>query len=560
MIVTNPIQAAIAAGELPRAGARVSIVVAGSPRGHEGELAALRRACIADAFVGVCRARGVSVDVAGDDRDTDEDVHRWMQSAFMSLVKRDLAHWRDEDSGGGRWYLRASAYDEENDRRLSELIGWKPAAVATQAELLGRTDGVELNAATLDGSTTLRVFTPHADAIDDTAFVAVSPSCPAVEKLVRDLPLGEDGVVETGAMVIVPGVARPVPLVISAHVQERFGPTAVLGVPAVNAEDALIAERLTPLKTGSWRIASKPVDPRPAVRFRPREIALSDRDAVGPFVPVVRCRRCGPVPVDDSTRDSTCPGCGEAVGDGRQRVVFGSMGAWSAMRSGAPALSVRSAGSDLDILAERTIAKALRDAVDASEPTDGEPHGPTVIVGDVTAEQSASPKEHSGNAGDAMRFALLYAAAPSKPICWRDDVVRHCSRFLERLSSYAEPRLAFAATSDDHKSAREVIREHRPLAKWSRIAAERVTENLAAVETHRATRNVMMLFERIENFECRLAVKRGDGLEDADRAAIASALLTLAQLLSPLAPDTAQGLWERGGMPGLVAERWPLPE
>jgi leucyl-tRNA synthetase len=560
MTVTDPIQAAIAAGELPQAGARVSVVVAGSPRGREGELAALRRTYIADAFVGVCRARGASVDIARDDRDTDEDVHRWMQSAFMSLVKRDLAHWRDEDSGRGHWYLRASAYDNENDRRLSELVGWKPAAVATQAELLGRTDGVELDVATLDGSTTLRVFTPHADAIGETAFVAVSPSCPAVEKLVRDLPLGEDGVAETDVTVIVPGAARPVPLVISARVQERFGPTAVFGVPSANAEDALIAKRLTPLNGSGWRIALKPVDPRPAVRFRPREIVLSDRDAAGPFVPVVRCRQCGPVPVDDSTGDSTCPDCGEAVGDGPQHIVFGSMGVWSAMRSGAPALSVRSAGSDLDILTERTIAKALRDAVDASEPTDGEPHGPTVIVGDVTAEQSASPKAHSGNAGDAVRFALLYSAAPSKQICWRDDVVRHCSRFLDRLSSYAEPRLAFAAASDDHRSAREAIREHRPLAKWSRIAAERVTENLAAVDTHRATRNVMMLLQRIEDFECRLAVKRGDGLDDADRAAIASALLTLVQLLSPLAPDTAQGLWERGGMPGLVAEHWPLPE
>ncbi len=560
MSATDPIQAAIAVGELPQAGARVAVVVVGPPQGYEGELAAFRRACVADAFAGVCRATGASVEVAGYDRDTDEDVQRWMRSAFMSLVDRDLAHWRDENLGGGHWYLRAAAYDEENDRRLDELVGWRPAAVATQAALLGRTDGVELDVATLDGSTTLTVFTPHADAIGDTAFVAASPACPAVEKLARDLPLYEDGVVETDTTVIVPGVACPVPLVISAHVHEHFGPTAVLGVPTANAEDALIAERLAPMKTGSWRIAVKSVVPRPAVRFRPHEIVLSAHDAAGPLVPIVRCPQCGPVPIDDSTRDSTCPRCGEAVGGGLQRVVLGSMGVWSAMRSGAPALSVRSAGSDLDILAERTIAKALRDAIDGSEPTDGEPHGPTVIVGDVATERSASPREHLDDAGDAVRFALLYAAAPSKQICWRDDVVRHCSRFLERLCSYAEPRLAFAAASGDRKPVREVSRDHRRLAKWSRIAAERVTENLTAVDTHRATRNVMMLLERIENFECSLAAKRSDGLEDADHATIASALFTLVQLLSPLAPDTAQGLWERGGMPGLVAERWPLPE
>ncbi len=47
-----------------------------------------------------------------------------------------------------QWYLRISAYVEENDRRLEELAAsgiWDENALASQRFVLGRVDGVELD-------------------------------------------------------------------------------------------------------------------------------------------------------------------------------------------------------------------------------------------------------------------------------------------------------------------------------------------------------------------------------------------------------------------------------
>src|ERR1039457_1173088 len=49
-----------------------------------------------------------------------------------------------------QWYLRVSAYVEENDRRLDDLAGggrWDEVALASQRFVLGRVDGVEVDLA-----------------------------------------------------------------------------------------------------------------------------------------------------------------------------------------------------------------------------------------------------------------------------------------------------------------------------------------------------------------------------------------------------------------------------
>src|SRR5580692_607650 len=87
-----------------------------------------------------------------------------------------------------QWYLRVSAYVQENDRRLEELAEsgiWDESALASQRFVLGRVDGVEIDltrpagpsAAADDAAPTgedggpLTVFTPHGDALARARFV-----------------------------------------------------------------------------------------------------------------------------------------------------------------------------------------------------------------------------------------------------------------------------------------------------------------------------------------------------------------------------------------------------
>src|SRR6202042_2647255 len=63
------------------------------------------------------------------------------------------------------WFLRISAYTQENDRRLDELGTngkWGEVARASQRFVLGRVDGVEVDLHGANGDH-LTVFTPHTE-------------------------------------------------------------------------------------------------------------------------------------------------------------------------------------------------------------------------------------------------------------------------------------------------------------------------------------------------------------------------------------------------------------
>lgn len=125
--------------------------------------------------------------------------------------------------------------------------------------------------------------------------------------------------------------------------------------------------------------------------------------------------------------------------------------------------------------------------------------------------------------------------------------------FLLRLWSFAIPRVD--ATSPWQIDTTSHMR--RRLKGWCDIATERITENLVALDTHRATRNVMTLLERIMDFERRLLESESE-LNTQDRQAISTSLLLLTRLLAPLAPHLAEELWERSGADHSVADAdWP---
>ena len=98
----------------------------------------------------------------------------------------------------------------------------------------------------------------------------------------------------------------------------------------------------------------------------------------------------------------------------------------------------------------------------------------------------------------------------------------------------------------------------RRLAGWCDTAVAKITENYARLDMHRATRNLITLFERIEDFEARVAARREPTPED--REAIVYALCLLLRLLAPVAPHIAEELWARSGSEGFVADAgWPEP-
>jgi leucyl-tRNA synthetase len=347
-------------------------------------------------MTGQLQRLGFSFDWERTFMSSDAVMYRWSQWLFLTLAEAGLIYhgsgtvdWCDtcrttlasiqvEDGTCWRchnpvrlvqraqWYLRVSAYLEENDRRMAELEKWDETSLASQRFVLGRVDGVEVTASAPDG-TGLLVFTPHAEALGDARFVLLSPkhpalerwtADPAVERQLEEMRLGgwersargaeAVALVDTGRTVALPGGPQ-LPVYVSPAVDERFGATAVAGIPSVDRTDETIAQRLglAPTPPGAERGADEPTAAdaapgaqaagagpdapvpdgarpkpgdtrlrrwpirgcersecppnrspfRPAVRYKAGDFAISRQRSWGTPIPIVHCERHGIVPV-----------------------------------------------------------------------------------------------------------------------------------------------------------------------------------------------------------------------------------------------------------------------
>jgi len=145
---------------------------------------------------------------------------------------------------------------------------------------------------------------------------------------------------------------------------------------------------------------------------------------------------------------------------------------------------------------------------------------------------------------DTARLFLLFVASPESQLEWSDKGVQGTYRFLMKI---------FRLVSENAKKA-----------EYGTAKPGNVNDRILEARTALVIKNVS---RQIENFQFNLAI--GSLLEfsnhlaayaksSPNRGLLGHALKTLVQLLSPFAPHTAEELWEKMGMDGLVsASRWP---
>ncbi len=325
----------------------------------------------AEHMTGQLQRLGFSFDWERTFMSSDPVMYRWSQWLFLTLLDAGLIYhgsgsvdWCDtcqttlatiqvEDGTCWRchnpvrliqraqWYLHISAYLEENDRRIAELQKWDETSLASQRFVLGRVNGVELQAHAPDGRE-LTVFTPHAEGIAQARFVLISPKHPEVERWSGEAAVGEQleemrlggwerssrgaeavALVDTGCTVSISEGGPTLALLISPAVDERFGATAVLGIPECDRTDELIAERLGipsaaqgkgkeeggaggnvdagPSGLGSTvrpaEVTAGGPDAHPAVRYKANDFSISRQRSWGTPIPIVYCDGCGVVPI-----------------------------------------------------------------------------------------------------------------------------------------------------------------------------------------------------------------------------------------------------------------------
>lgn len=615
-------------------------------------------------MLGQMRRLGYSFDYDRIFYSSDEGQYRWSQWLFLTLLEAGLIYredatvdWCDtcnttlatiqvEDGTCWRchnevrlirwptWFLRITPYLEENDRNTERLQNWDELALATQRYILGRSEGVELDLSGDGGA--LTVFSPHREALGLATFVLLSPRHPEVDAWVGEaarerLEQMRSGgwersardaravpVVDTGASVVGPA-GEPLPVFVSPLVDARFGPTAALGIPAVDEADAEIAKRMErapdPVELGDGEEA--PVAPpvagaREAVHYRANDFSISRQRSWGTPIPVIHCEQHGPVPVPEAELpvvlprdirptgegnplaerpdfvDVPCPVCGAPAKRETDTLDchFDALWLWvpAAVPPEARAEQMFShpdlkewlpaerlvAGGDSGgfVFDQRIVTKALRDIGPFAFMEEGEPFAGCLFHEMVIADGRKMSK-HLGNVvdpdelvakfgADTVRFAVLRAAGPAKTLNWSDGEIKFASRFLRNLWTYANDRfVALEDRAHDPEAAADTEHMRDRLRKWCEAGLEKISEETAELQMHQAIRNVTRLFERIEQYEKRVVQRRGQ-LGRADAEAQVAALVLLARTLVPFAPHTAEALLLASGRvdPETLGE-WP---
>ncbi len=245
------------------------------------------------------------------------------------------------------------------------------------------------------------------------------------------------------------------------------------------------------------------------------------------------------------------------------------------------------AGSDSGnfVFDQRTITKALRDIGPLEFLGDGEPFA-GCLFHEMVIRDGRKMSKHLGNVvdpdelvaqygADTIRLAVLYAARPQRSLNWSDSDVKRCHRFLRQLWDYSQARFALdpavatqqadangTATDPDEPEMGPDKTEHlrKRLEQWCETAVEKITQDTRELEMHSAVRNVMRLFDRIKDYEKRVNAKRGS-LCAEDREALIAALRTLARVLVPFAPHTAEELLiASAGAESAIDMTWPAGE
>jgi hypothetical protein len=561
----------------------LSCAVAVAPSRSDADLLSYLRDCaIAESHARYRSAGGEPIRLAipatpaRDATATDSAGVDWWQRRFLELLAAGAISAPGKSAG--RWTLTTETTNHESLASLRTLTGWSEPALAAQRDALDHVDGVDVKAATVDGRR-LTLFVPATDKPEQGCLALMSPRHPGVSDwLSPDVAPIDDadttGLIAgrvrlTGAVLTIDGLPRAVPLIVADGVEDHLGPTAVLVTEATPNVDRDLLARLS-ATAPAWGASQKRIRSRNSIRFRIPSVPISEPGAASDVpVPAVQCERCGPValPADmlpilhDSPKQLDCPTCGAKAARDTETLVYGPGGRlpWLAAETQVEATLIAGPHGRDATLADRAMAKALRD-LEPSRCHDGEPYAVNLATGAITGDAPGGGGDGDGvTDGDALRFALLFAAAPATSFTWQAVDHEHCARFLDDLAEYAVPRLA-AAVAGSGTLASDAIDGDEPrrlkLIGWCETARRRITENMADLQTHRATRNTMILLDRIKAFEERsAAIAPG---HTADAAAVASALTLLVRLTEPLAPQAMSMIWERVGHEGPLSELpWP---
>ena len=543
-----------------------------------------------------------------------------------------------------QWMLGITKYAQRLIDDLDDLDYIERVKIQ-QKNWIGRSDGTELDFTATNGDM-MTVFTTRCDTLFGVTFMVMSPEHEYLKKwkdqiknwdeikkymddsakksdLERtDLNKEKTGVKIEGIEAVNPANGKHIPIFVSDYVLISYGTGIVMGVPGHDQRDWDFADKFgVPIievvkggditkeafalkdDTGVMVISDflngmtvKEAIPamrnwviekgigRSKVNYKLRDWVFSRQRYWGEPIPMVKCPKCGWVPIPeselplllpdvknyqttddgesplahmDSWVNTTCPQCGGPAKRETDTMPNWAGSSWYFLRYMDPHNDDALVGKEavdywnevdwynggmehttLHLLYSRFWHKFLYDigVVPTSEPyAKRTSHG--MILGEGGEKMSKSrgnvinPNDVVAQYGaDTLRLYIMFIGDFEKAVPWSDTAVKGCKRFLDRIWNLASERIE-GGEGYSEANEREVNR-----------TIKKVGEDIESMKFNTAIASMMTLVNQFYSN----APSRGD----------MRALLTL---LSPFAPHIAEELWEIQGFGGGLAcqQKWP---
>jgi leucyl-tRNA synthetase len=541
-----------------------------------------------------------------------------------------------------QWMLKITDYADKLIKGLDE-VDYIEKVKVSQKNWIGRSEGAEVNFKLKDKDEALTVYTTRPDTLFGATYMVISPEHPLIEKYKSDITnydeivaykeqaakksdferteLAKDktGVCVKGISAINPVNGKEIPVWVSDYVLMTYGTGAIMAVPAHDTRDWDFAkkfdlpiievvaggdvqnEAFTDVATGKlvnsgfldglevkeakakiieW-LEEKGIGHK-KVNYKLRDWVFSRQRYWGEPIPIVKCPKCGYVPLDESElplrlpdvesymptdtgesplaamRDwveTTCPKCGGKAERETDTMPQWAGSSWYFLRYIDPDNDKEFASKEaleywmpvdwynggmehttLHLLYSRFWHKFLYDEglVPCSEPyMKRTSHG--MILGENGEKMSKSrgnvvnPDDVVREFGaDTLRTYEMFIGAFDLSASWSTEGVKGCRRFLERVWKLQDMLI----DGDGYRSEMET-KIHQTIKK--------VSNDFESLKFNTAIAAMMGL---VNDFYKANSITKGE-------------YATLLLLLNPVAPHMTEELWETYFTGRAYQQKWP---
>ena len=544
-----------------------------------------------------------------------------------------------------QWMLKITEYADKLLEGL-DMVDYVERVKVSQRNWIGKSTGAEVDFILKDKEDKMTVYTTRPDTLFGVTYMVMSPEHPFIDKYRSDIEnwdevvsyremaarksdferteLAKDktGVMLKGLSAVNPVNGKEIPVWISDYVLMSYGTGAIMAVPAHDERDWEFAKKFNmPIIEV---VAGSPVDVNEAVftdvetgrlvnsdflnglsvtdakkritdfltekgighaktNFKLRDWVFSRQRYWGEPIPIVKCEKCGYVPVPESelplelpevesymptdTGESplasmtdwvktTCPNCGGPAERETDTMPQWAGSSWYFLRYIDPenkeALASKEAldywmpvdwynggmeHTTLHLLYSRFWHRFLYDEKVVSCP---EPYAKRTSHGMILGSNGEKMSKSRGNVvnpddivreygADTLRTYEMFIGAFELSAAWSEDGVKGCRRFLERVW-----KLQDILTQEEGYSKDLEIKMHQTIKK--------VSGDFESLKYNTAIAAMMAL---INEFYRKNAVTKGE-------------FKTLLVLLNPVAPHITEEIWQKTGYEGRIYQSaWP---